>query len=508
MKSPPKDMSNDRITTLRVIQTWVFHETIIGCSPRKLKDEGGITVKLKPRSDKINEENLRQFLRENRHRCDLLGYCEVRQSTTFKNSDGLSEIVSILHEPSKEEQRFLSYAVEKGINLLWIAEDKYNALFVSTSLAGCDDFKAVLDMIKHVFSGTTNVVAQEPQTTRRGIGERPSGLWDIRVIEDDPKEHDKIFYRFSGNVPAYDDSTLLLRNWVDIYVKNHPKVKALFVNSNHTPNKQKFVCRSMNVQNEISQQDMKDLFSTSDGGTHKATTNADSQSLFFPLDFIPETKSKDSRCKFPLSKNTPEGYRLLMVLVAKRRGNISLQLPNANKNGDKEEDEEDDEANQISIYPDIATHSFSKWKRLEKNQTVVVSADCIQATASPSVGSPQLYACAANCLELKKRGDVKAEGLTILPQGPLFVLLCRMAFGLCQNERLDEEQLVNNGLDFVVSRTEASKICKDAERDWKRRIEMAIEFHESCKYQGEELRCFPDKVQALLEIFDGMDTYL
>jgi len=78
---------------------------------------------------------------------------------------------------------------------------------------------------------------------------------------------------------------------------------------------------------------------------------------------------------------------------------------------------------------------------------------------------------------------------------------------LFQNDELSVKKLHDESLSFIRERTEQGLITEEAENDWSRRIYQAITFNQDCKYQGESLICFPEKVKDLCEIFDAVDGH-
>jgi hypothetical protein len=167
---------------------------------------------------------------------------------------------------------------------------------------------------------------------------------------------------------------------------------------------------------------------------------------------------------------------------------------------------------------------------------VFVDESSVPATAISTTS--YLFGVASNALELQ-RGGLKVEGLTLLPPNPLFLTLSFLSFGLGIGEPIswttkeDEgesrlEKNVNNAYAWLVQR---SKVVRDESHGhenivlttkldenfnevpviWKKdaikdKMMYAAMFNESSLEMGEKLVCYPDKIQELLNVFDGIDN--
>lgn len=90
----------------------------------------------------------------------------------------------------------------------------------------------------------------------------------------------------------------------------------------------------------------------------------------------------------------------------------------------------------------------------------------------------------------------------MLPPGKLYLLLCRLTFGLYNQESLHDGSLVKKCIRLVDPDCDALSRSLLEER-----ISKAIAFHVSSLHLGEELICFPDNVKDLLSVFDKVDGY-
>ena len=123
MKSPPKALPHAKITILRVLQVWVFNDSIICCDNKNLNimSINGFNVKLHPKSDRITQEDIYQFLDKKSHPCKLTGWRQTTQTCKIPAAAGTLAMFGKLDgKLSTLEERYISYGAEKDLDLLWI----------------------------------------------------------------------------------------------------------------------------------------------------------------------------------------------------------------------------------------------------------------------------------------------------------------------------------------------------------------------------------------------------
>jgi len=499
-------------------QVWVFHDTIIECNPLSVtvgKSKDGVTIDLMKRSDRVERAHLDQVLRTERHPYKLEGYCQTEQKGTFhRSSAGLSD-----EKPSdfgiEFEDRVLSYASQKSYFVVRVSFSEYSAVFVQQESME----SPVLAEMLHVFDadcGTKTFLEAKPNSgTRRGIAERPCGMW-------------KIFAR-EGNLSQENDNSRLWTKFVFAGSKvNKKRMKLLddFVRNSslkgisfHFPwistaeqEQLSFVLVARGVAKAVPDVDLRDLLA-SPRVKCSVKTSFDQQRVVFPLTpskplaFRGEnltSLSGSPSWERPLLKGCiPEGARILSVLASGRRKEHIVRLSSFdNGKAKKDSASRGDESELLDLHLDPKqTNIARRWKRFNTTDTVYVETNSVPASAVPIHGSDVLYCCCANTLELRG-GGLRAEGLTLLPPGKTFLVLCRFTFGLFQKENVEDGTLVKKAIQWIDSQSQG--IEKEL---LGKRIKKAVSFHFSTIELEQELRCFPAKVAELLQVFDRVDGY-
>ena len=326
-----------------------------------------------------------------------------------------------------------------------------------------------------------------------------------------------------------------------------------------------FLVTGRGVCSEVAKIDLKDLLG---GGSNVAVTTVKddvSQSICFmpspnkPMPYSGKDGDKlatpyvsdDCSWKLPMFADIPEGARLLSVLATGQRRSAHavrvVDTPNGDirnqkekkkrRNGSDAEDGGEVAIIEVQLDKEV-TNITQRWKRLGTDLAVFVPEYTVPASATSL--SQTLFACCSNALEVKG-GGIRVEGLTVLPPNPMFLLLSLMTFGLLPNISIlelfknsstdcgeDEDTVVRKGMKWLMNRVEKpkgkgrhhstdayyatrsydhvdnenSRITEDAIQQ----LQMAVEFHKSCFDMGEELICFPDKIQVLCKIFDSIDS--
>ena len=109
-----------------------------------------------------------------------------------------------------------------------------------------------------------------------------------------------------------------------------------------------------------------------------------------------------------------------------------------------------------------------------------------------------------------KGGGLRAEGLTLLPPGGLFLILCKLSFGLFSEESLEDGSLLSSYTRALLGNhndKENHTSLSEWQELYHKRFGLAIDFYNSTKDLGEELVCFSDKTRELVALFDGVDGY-
>ena len=258
---------------------------------------------------------------------------------------------------------------------------------------------------------------------------------------------------------------------------------------------------------QISQIDLCDLFVAPDLVVN-ASDSTCRQVINFPR--LQSDARKDApRHSRPLLQDAPEGARVMSVVASERRRTTFIRFS----------DGDNDQFTDVNL-PKNFTINGSKWKR-KNGGMVFVPENCVPAAAIPTDDNVELFGCCANTLELRG-GACRVEGITLLPQGRLFMGLALLAFGVNPktgslidtseiNDYIEEEKkdpgsgLQTSSMVDEVWRwiKERDKFSLDQPDRW--RVIGALNFHADCMQLGETLECQPDKIRALCALFDGVD---
>eukprot|EP00536_Pseudo-nitzschia_multiseries_P013275 jgi/Psemu1/290763/fgenesh1_pg.555_\ len=532
---PPSDMPHEKVLILRLLKVWVFSNSIVECSPSKLKlsSDGSVTLSIQGKSKtNLREAHLDRILKPEKHPFRIVEHNEVNQSVAFqeKGSFSLPRFVKSF------ESRLLSYASEKEIEIAVCASDEEFYIYLEKTKTSGSEIDKFLETITET-SKRGNVFAYDfSNQKRRGIQERACGLWTVLHTSntDEPFERKKEFTRIEltkkTNTNDFED---VCASIVHEVLRCNLKAKMIwrFITQRSKKERKKesttqqFLVNVTGECHEVSKQDLKDLLGRIPS---KVLTHAKNscQSITVRQTPMPQ-RTRNGELVQPLFLDVPEGARILALLASSQRRKQMLRIPRDSSNVDSEETYDFSmKKEEIDV--------FKRWKRLDSSNPVYVD-DSVPSSAIHTTNG--LYAVAANALELRS-GGMKVGGMTLLPPNPLFLLLSFLSFGLETNTPLlwtirNEESGANKKLNMSyawltnratkvfnnkssggkriilseqpLSNKESSQDIIWEEHDLKDRLQQAIMFHEASLSMGENLVCFPNKISELCKLFDGID---
>jgi HrpA-like RNA helicase len=551
VEGPPAHMPHTKITILRLLKVWVFSDTIIECPPMKIKNSsnGSATLSLKGNWHQIEQGHLNQVLESDRHPHKITTCNDIELSGDF-DYDGPFDLERFV---TSFEKRLISYMSETKIDLVCCYDKKHFFVYVNEEKIRAPAIRNLLDHAGKKCIESSLQADYDSDTKRRGVLERKCGMWSVSSNHGSNSAaargtSHKVFRRGHVNDPhAFVD----LCNLMDQALVEGPVASVIFwefppslkkkkkKNSQSQSKDQMFSVILRGECNKISKMDMQDLLGTvSINCMLRGNDNTQSVTFFHspskPLPYNGKDKdlfaipcvTETSSWNRPLFQDIPEGARLMAVLASgQRKGGLRIRFAPLDKNAKEETFD-------ISLKKDESDLS-KRWKRLGTDSGVFVQENTVPASATHL--SHTLFACSSNALELKG-GGMKVEGLTLLPTNPLFLLLSFLSFGLEPNvpfswdqmgdEEKSDEMLYRKSVQWLRERLKASNgengdtanfstdftASKGSGSGWnetdaKGRIRMAIEFHKSCSEMGEELVCFPNKIDALCKLFKSVDGY-
>jgi hypothetical protein len=547
VSTPPSQMPHAMITILRIIQAWVFRETMIQFDPTTVSQaqspKDSVRLDLGQKSDRIEKIHVEQVLKDPlRHAFSLIGQSSLQQNGSFEisleNERGLNRAEFLL----SLEERLLSYSTERGFHLAAVDFEDCFAIYVREDIKANLFHSIPVLMVEETFvkHSCLKVKPQPSGKALRGRAERPCGLWTVSSL---PMN--------SFNSPIFKDESEVI--WFKILFEKTKKSKvaltgymkyaSMYFETNMLRRISfRFSCRSIidtgktktvsfnldveGLQNGVSDLDLKDLLATSSIRCTRKEKNPPQKLILpmVPID-IPNIDSSASGTDRSEAADTarieadtrsityshgswnrppvrciPEAARLLSVLASSRRREHFVRFLSFS---DEENDPTGTHGNDtLDVYLDSNQTDISlRWKRFGTSLQVFIETNSVPGSAVPMRDTNVLYCTCANTLELQG-GKLKAEGLTLLPQGKLFLQLCRFTFGTYKQENVDDGSYITKTIALV------DPDCSEETRKLlAKKVKKAVEFNESSLGLGEKLECFPHQVCELLKIFNGVDGY-
>lgn len=551
LEHPPAHMPHAKIVILRLLQVWVFSDTIIetGPSRNQLEANGNISLSLqKGKKQQLENSHLNQVLKPKRHPFEIRHMVDVDQVGHFEHQ-GTFELNDFITTLGK---KLVSYMIETKTDISCCYDRENFYLFINDEETYGDNISKLLDSVQGGVSDTSLVASSDPNMKRRGVLERKCGAWMVQngheesklssqhqISEDVKRKQFRELHLHIGHEPDFlplcylmndalaggETTSLLFWEFLPAKVKKKKKKSGVGTGT------QSFSVVARGSCEPISKFDLQDLLGTTE--IYVITKGDSATKIRFlakqtsPLPYMGAGKELqatalatiESSWNRPLFKDVPEGARLLAVLVSgQRRGKQRLRF----SKGSEKQDPEDT----VDVFLDKAqTDMTRRWERLGMAGPVFVPENTVPASAINTTGN--LFACCSNALEIKG-GMMKVEGMTLLPPNPLFLLLAFLSFGLQPNVSFTWNQMGHTtvGVDGESEKLKfhaamswlndrmhmSDKGTSKAEAKWngvdaKERIQTAIAFHNESLDMGETLLCFPEMILSLCNLFSFVDGY-
>jgi len=526
---PPSRMPHSKVVLLRIIQVWVFKDSLIKAHQVASSGSGG-TFSVTLRKNQIETNHLSQVLDQDRHQFQLVTLKEIEQQGTFhpvgENANADDNFV-----PSFQE-RYLSYCIEKGFNMAWYRVDSDMLILLITDTVAQSN--SLLQMKKDVIAGieaeNVRMVCRQ-SGNRRGRKGRASGLWTMQEaqsanLNEEEKTFNFVHYTIRkkekmAKLAKYLKIKSLQTDHVDKTMSCH-----LFLGGSKRKGGKKEQKKSYKFQfflrglcGSLSQEDVKDLFATDDVKLSTKECSKATQEVRFskvltntPLKYngnsskhqLSRTDTPTISCQQRLMNDIPEGARILSVLASERRNEHAIFF----SPGTEDDENANKDENLIKVeLSRTESRICERWNTLDTGRMVFVETNSVPAASWSMDGPVDVFAVAGDSLELKG-GGLRVSGLTLLPPGRKFLLLCMKSFGLhpySQGFR-DEDEELDQCLQWLGEMTE-SNASGQLDDDMVKKILQAIEFNESCKELDEQLVCHTDLITRLLSIFNLVDGY-
>lgn len=460
-KQSPREMTSSKLTVLRLIKTWIFHDSLIALSPNKKRmDTGAFSLKLQ--GNPVNKSQFRSILDCDSFHLDSMG--EVRYKGRHEATS--IDYVPLVLDAKAFEARLLSLVIEKNVKVLCHRASDWIYLYSITA--------DVIGKMQSMLQFDDDVYVTESMESHRNISNhkgwrgRICGTWkvlgstsretpDAVLTTDDDNRINISCQRYNlGSIlhakrkyKVLASSLLPFRSQFDIvFIEADPS-------KTHGPIEILHYSRTHNIYFEASE--LKDLFSTPHIRLQTVHTKYSQELVFGENKEIIHTKS--SHKGWFETTQAPWEVRLLTALACSQRTYRKpfLSLPKAVEDGEgqlfqNQDDDKNDTTNlSFSIISFDVENLRGQWKWVETEGNAVVDRMSIPATITPQIHV--VYACCGNILELKG-GAILAENLTILPPSENFVSLAFTCFGLpppMHSSGTDEDSLefCRNGMEEI-----------------------------------------------------------
>jgi hypothetical protein len=488
MSSPFYDLHPTKVAICRIIQVWLFHDTLMVQTPSfPCNKDKSVTVSLD--GPQVQRSHLEQILDPETHAFKLANRGRIVQQGHFDGSEFKSNQKDYMETFTL---RFISYMLEKEVDLSFCCVDgSFLNVIVPTDV--WQRSQLLRDTIIGMLGAKMKTVVFQGNTgsgNQRGVRGRACGAWYPEAAGS------------NGHIPTKKSVAILMSKVTNQALSLFKKeAEIMSSNSNYsiksiicteikeTKKKVSFVITSLGDCCEISKIDLVDLFADTVQST--AWLDRLKQSIIFAPD--------DNIRNNSLIADGPEGARLLSVLASERRKDNFIRLQN-----------KDDEID-INIPRTLSINNGNKrWKRKGGNGTVYVPVNSVCSAVLPLDEKKEIFACCANTLELRG-GACKVEGVTLLPPGRLFCSLALLSFGInpqtCSTLNLsDNDEKTDDGLGKIVQDALSwTRFKNRIEHSDEWRVKEAIEFNMGCLELGETLESRPDKIQSLCAFFDGVN---
>ncbi|KAL3795161.1 hypothetical protein HJC23_007389 [Cyclotella cryptica] len=505
VKDPPCKMPHAKLNILRILQVWIFHNTIITHDSSKNKFEctgDGLSINLD--GPPIDRKHLSQILHEDRHPFEIRSSGKIFQQVRFDPQE------DPLH--SDFDVRFASYVLEKKIDFSCYFFQSSFKLVVPADNWETKECQGLINGIVSKFSVTIEEKAflgNSPCSNRRGIRGRACGTWhpprDASVLGSNQAFPQKHIFMISCQLPK--SQIKEIKMMVDIAVAKSGFAKSS-LSCVITKTKKAIVSVEIaGLHDKISDLDLVDMFS-SPNLVATVTNSTVHQSVHFPP-VDSSVKNNEHNIRYPLLEDAPEGARLMIVLACERRKDLFIRFS----------DDGSDESFVDANLPKLFSINGKKWHQKGGGGKVFVPTNSVPAAVIPIPAENkclEIFACCANTLDLRG-GMCRVEGISLLPPGRLFVGLALLSFGFHprsglpivtnhMNEDVEEKKeadefshVISEALEWIFEK-ENTTVARAEE--W--RIFEALDFHTSCIDLGEVLECQPDKIKALCALFEGV----
>ncbi len=492
LSTPFYEMHPTKVALLRIIQTWLFYDTMMVHTPSfQCNQDESITIPLD--GPQVQRSHLEQILVPETHDFQIENRGKITYHGNFDGEEFKSNFGDYMETFSL---RFISYMLEKEVDFSFCYVGTYLQIVIPTEV--WEKSQLLRDSIIGMLGARIKTVVFQGNTgtgNQRGVRGRACGAWYPELAESKLKAPTKSVTILSSEVTKQAMTRFKKEAEIISGSSYYPINSVVCTEIKETKKKVSFVITTSGTS-EISKLDLGDLFADPQVQSSTRAERLRQSLIFEPDDYVRKT---------PLVADGSEGARLLSVLASERRKDNFIRL----QSGDHEID--------INIPRSLSINGKKKWKRKSGDGLVYVPVNSACSAVLPLDRSKEIFACCANTLELRG-GACKVEGITLLPPGRLFCCLALLSFGV--NPRTcapimplpslsdgdDDDEKKDSEVDITVKEAlNWTRFNTRIEHSDEWRVKEALRFHADCMKLDETLACQPDKIKSLCAFFDGVN---
>lgn len=470
LRKPPKSMNKSKLLALYILKVWLFYDGIVKLPSSKetgKKDTCHYTIQLK--GDSIDEYHLDQILDKVKHEYTLVSNYLNAYNGTFVPVEDYNKQATLV--ATEFEERFLSFSITRKCNVIVtkIAED----INIYVQKANICNATGWLDECFE-YSGTIQCMEQKSKKRIKG---GDTGLYSIKYLEDAVEGNSEIVLMDKYSFASTPKWTKTVFKQIREKLRStacESGVNAIIMDISKSSGGTVKVFSYGSLDIKLSKTDFISIFRTPHVTFQKCSSSSHRQAIQFPT--IKNCPSDG----LTVIHNSPEGARIVYGIADGRRSERRIIFK-------KSQVQIKDSESELE-HCEVVVHGQKQcnWIWTETGKNAVLDKTTIPATIVPQ--GTDIYACCCNLLELKG-GNVRAEGVSIIPGGKKMIDLAKLCIG------------IGSRVSFCVNDDDTDS------DDMERRNDAAERFYQyfSQILAAEELQFFPEGVTLLCEVFHSMD---
>ena len=318
METPPYYMPEAKLNILRILQVWLFHDTMIVQNPAKSKvasfDDGSMSIQLD--GPPITKNHLKQILDPDLHPCEIVNKGKIVMNGSFDSTCLDEEWFDSF------EIRLVSYALEKDIDFVFYWTGSCLKIFVPSVTWNEPKSKLRDTIIQNVSVKIEEVcyLSSTGSGNQRGRRGRACGVYHPAKGRSLLSNVESVFITQLSSSNLNKSQFTAFKKVVDNKVAFQVG-SILACNVSEFKKNTNFSMTSSGTCHQVSTIDLRDLFAAPEllANTSSSTMK---QSITFSQVKYDESEDESSN-NHPLIDDAPEGGRIMAVLASERRKDVS-----------------------------------------------------------------------------------------------------------------------------------------------------------------------------------------